>query len=401
MKMRNVSTVILVFLVYSLAILPLLSIVRVSYAAPPRIYLDPLTNTFYTNVTRIGDRFNVTVWLQDAFNVAGVQIFIEFSESMVNVTRWFEPKSDPQYIFKTRTTSALPTPPSDVNYNRTGAGKASIKLAVSLFPPPPNQPSFNGTGKVCIIEFKVTALPSPGGILTSTLHIDFPDTFLLDASGVEVPSVIKENGFLNFIYVYPPSRIRLDSPTYIYNTTSVGHLFNVTIWLENATNVAGVQIYLEFDDRIINITRWFEPNNDTQYIFYGKETSALPPPSIPNYRNLETGKASVMASVNLFPTPPQQPTFNGTGKVCIFEFNMTNSNAPVGSILSLHSSGATGGTYLLDGNGVEIPNVTLVDSSYEYIPEFTPLFALTVLMALSALVSLFGRRRSKELLRRI
>jgi hypothetical protein len=107
-----------------------------------------------------------------------------------------------------------------------------------------------------------------------------------------------------------------------------------------------------------------------------------------------------MASVNLFPTPPQQPTFNGTGKVCIFEFNITSSTLG-SSILSLHSSGAPGGTYLLDGNGVEIPNVTLVDSSYAYIPEFTPLFALTVLMALSALVSLFGRRRSKELLRRI
>lgn len=392
-NMKKVYTVLFVMLLaWSITLTPLTFLIRSSYAlSVPRIRLDPSESTFYANETNIGHRFNVTVWVENVTNLAGAQIFMHFSDSIVNVSRWFEPKSDPQYIFHGRSTSALPSPPNDAAFNRTGPETASVKVTVLLFPPPPDQPSFNGSGKICVLELKIVAKPSASGLLTSILRINRTDTFLLDSEGDEIPNVVKEDGAFTYVM---PTRVYVEPPTNVFyaDMTGLGHRFNVTVWVTNVTNLLGAQIHMEFNDTMVNCTRWFEPKNDTEYVFYGRETTALPTPPDPKYLHMGPGKGRVLVSLNPFPLEP--PYFSGKGKLCILEFNITSANQAMSCPLSLHNSNTTDPkrTYLLDGNGAEIPIEILEDGSYTFIPELAPFVALSLLMA-SATVVLWFRKR--------
>jgi hypothetical protein len=159
----------------------------------PRIYLEPSNNIYTTDTAYVGFQFNITVWVENAVNIGGVQIYLEFNDDILRVTRWFEPKTDPQYIFYGRSTSALPTPP-DPGYVHVSSGTGYVETSISLFPP--NPPYFTGNGKICIYEFNVTAVPPTPGKYTSNLIIDTIDTYLLDGeTGDEVQGVIKENGY--------------------------------------------------------------------------------------------------------------------------------------------------------------------------------------------------------------
>jgi len=201
------------------------------------------------------------------------------------------------------------------------------------------------------------------------------------------------------------ARISIDpTPKTIAEGTPIYTLFTVTVWVADVTALAGAQIHLEFKRTILKMTQWYEPTSDTQYVFYGRTTSALPPPPEFSYRNLtgstEIGIAEI--SINLLPTPPEQPSFNGTGKICIFEFNITATPPPMlTSILSLHSSPGSGGyTFLLDPDINEIP-VTLQDGLYQFIPEFAPLLALSVLTVSTAAILLLRRKRLIQKLDRV
>ena len=164
-------------------------------AATTRIYLDPSINVFDATTTNAGTKFNVTVMVQDAPDVAAWNFYMEFNDTILRVTRWFEPKNDPQYIFAGKTTSALPPPP-DPGYVHlpAGGGKGIVQVAASLFPTPPAQTPASGSGKVCIFEFNITAVPTaPGTKLTSNLRINTADTYFLDPDGNEVDAT-KEDG---------------------------------------------------------------------------------------------------------------------------------------------------------------------------------------------------------------
>jgi hypothetical protein len=67
-----------------------------------------------------------------------------------------------------------------------GPSLARTLIAVSLFPPPPDQPSFTGSGKICIFEIEITAAPPPGGLLSCALHINTANTYLLDSNINEI-----------------------------------------------------------------------------------------------------------------------------------------------------------------------------------------------------------------------
>lgn len=386
--MRKNYAFIIIISIICASLLPLVSLVKVSYALPgARIHVDPPSNTFYSNSTEIGHRFNVTVWAENVTNSGGAQIYMDFNDTFINVTRWFEPKNDPQYLFQGRDTMALPTPPNDVNYLHVGVGKGRVLVSVSPFPA--NPPWINGSGKICIFEIEITAAPFVTNQLTSTLHIDTTDTFVIDGiSGLESLGTTREDG--TYTYVLTP-RLYLSPSENVFdaNTTSVGHRFDVTVWVENVTGLAAAQIYLEFNDTMINATRWFEPKNDTDYIFYGKTTSSASDDT--SYIHLAYGKARVMVTIFLFPTPPAQPTVSGSGKICTFEFNVT-SPPPQNCILSLHNLTDIGQTYLLDDSGAEIPGLKLEDGSYSFIPEFTSVLALPLLMGSTAVIFLLRKR---------
>jgi hypothetical protein len=162
-------------------------------AATTRIYVTPQNNIYTIDTAGVGTKFNVTIWVENAPNVGGAQANVEFNDTILRVTRWFEPRNDPQYIFYGRTTSALPSPP-DPGYLHLGPNRGRVLISVSLFPP--NPPYFTGNGIICIFEFNITKVPTDPGKFTSALTINAGETFLLDGdTGNEVPGVVKTNGY--------------------------------------------------------------------------------------------------------------------------------------------------------------------------------------------------------------
>jgi len=161
-------------------------------AASTAIYLEP-SNSIYTNSTaNVGTLFNVSVLVSDAPDLGGVQVYMEFNDSQINVTRWIEPTFNSSYIFNGTTTSALPTPP-DPGYKHISAGKARVLVAVNRFPP---QAPWGHSGLICIFEFNITAVPTtPGTMLNCSLNINSTKTFLLDPTGSEVANVVEQNGY--------------------------------------------------------------------------------------------------------------------------------------------------------------------------------------------------------------
>jgi hypothetical protein len=162
-------------------------------AATARIYMTPQNNIYTVDTAGVGTKFNVTIWVENAVNIGGAQVYLEFNDTILRVTRWFEPRTDPQYVFNGKTTSALPTPP-DPGYTHLGTNRGRALISVSMFPP--NPPFFNGNGKICIFEFNITKVPTDPGKFTSALIINTGDTYLLDGdTGDEVPGVLKTNGY--------------------------------------------------------------------------------------------------------------------------------------------------------------------------------------------------------------
>lgn len=122
----------------------------------------------------------------------------------LQVTRWFEPTWDLQYFFYGSGTSANPTPP-DPGYMHISLGRGRILVAANLFPTPPAQQPRSGSGKLCILEFNITALPPNWGVLSSALKISMGDTYILDPIGQEVEGLIKEDGSCAVTWVAPSS----------------------------------------------------------------------------------------------------------------------------------------------------------------------------------------------------
>jgi len=210
------------------------STIHVNTLNSTRIFLDPNNYIFDAAGVSIGYRFNVTVKVEDATNLAGWQVCLRYNDTIINVTRWFEPTWDPTYVFYGRMTSAFPQPP-EVGYMHEGLDIGVAKVAGMLFPP--DQPPFYGSGKLCIIEFEVRAIPPPEAELSCDLVMDSGDTFLIDFYGYEIPDVQKDNGYYALVWGGPSpppgiyvigTAVLADMPpgsgtvlTFLWNTTGV------------------------------------------------------------------------------------------------------------------------------------------------------------------------------------
>jgi len=145
------------------------------YVDPSKIVLDPATNG------TIGTLFNVTVWVTGMDDMKTWQLKMSFNHSFINVTRWFEPTWNSDYVFHGKTTLPVPAPP-DVRYEYVNETSGWVGVGSALFPAPSPGGGFTGDGLLCIIEFNVTATPPEGEIYTTTLYMNYPtDTFWIKA----------------------------------------------------------------------------------------------------------------------------------------------------------------------------------------------------------------------------
>ncbi|MGQ9624692.1 MAG: hypothetical protein ACUVT9_04905, partial [Candidatus Bathycorpusculaceae bacterium] len=174
------------------------------------------------------------------------------------------------------------------------------------------------------------------------------------------------------------------------NTTSIGHLFNVTVICENVTvDLGGAQIYMEFNDSIINATRWWYVP-EAQGGFMPEPVTALPTPPDPSYFHLGTGRGRIQIAVMKGGLPPSAP-WGHDGKIAIIEFNVTA--VPTDGALTTALTINHTDTYLLDQGGSEIPGVIKEDGSYTIIPEFGSLIAITTLAVITTLTALIKKKK--------
>jgi len=373
--MKNIYAILLATLITcSIVFSPLTSVIHVGYALPgPRIYLDPSANTFYSNVTDVGDRFNVTVWVENVTNVGGAQVYMDFDDSIVNVTRWFEPTSDPQYIFYGRSTSALPTPPNDVSYIHIGPGNGSVLISVSLFPP--NPPYFTGTGKICTFELALTAAAPVDGQLTSRLRIDSTNTFLLDGdSGLEIP-VTKEDGSYTYIYVRPPpplGHMWLEASPSSYEAVKE-RPFNVTIGIFNVSAsdmLIGIQFTVNYNSSWLDAVAIYQGPfmNNSVWAPYGTFASFYSEPNKSVYGEIILPNATGEWDMTEWP--------EGNGTVAIITF-LPQQHAVIDANWTFNIDvDPLFGEYFLDKNGEYLSYLPATDCAYTYNPLSLPTLAV-------------------------
>jgi hypothetical protein len=136
---------------------------------PPQVVYDSVNGT-------IGTLFNITVTVTGMDDMKTWQVKMAFNDSIINVTRWYEPTTNPAYVFYGKGTLPVPAPPG-VRYQSGWVGIGS-----ALFPAPAVGGGFTGAGLLCTLTFNITATPPPGQTYTCDFNVTYPnDTFWIKA----------------------------------------------------------------------------------------------------------------------------------------------------------------------------------------------------------------------------
>jgi thermitase len=172
-----------------------------------RIYFDPSYCTLDAANVSVGDRFNVTLMVKNVEDLTGWQVRMFYDDSIINVTRWFEPTWDPEYVFYGSSTMPSPSPPTYVynHWGPEGSRNGSALVFSGLLPFPPEQPSFTGIGKLCIFEFEVKAIPPSNQSYSCDLSVDNVDTICFDSEAAWSRFDVYENGNYWLGFGLPPT----------------------------------------------------------------------------------------------------------------------------------------------------------------------------------------------------
>ena len=99
------------------------------------------------------------------------------------------------------------------------------------------------------------------------------------------------------------------------NTTLLGTCFNVTVYIYNVTDLQTFQVCFKYNSTVLNATRAWMPENDTEYVFYGESSESFGP--FFYYDDLMYG-TSVLVGGSILGAHG----FDGTGLVTIIEFEI-------------------------------------------------------------------------------
>jgi hypothetical protein len=153
----------------------------------PTATVNPSQVVYDTTNGTIGTLFNVTVTAANVLDMVAWQVKMSYNSSMINVTRWYEPKWDSTYVFDGSGTLPVPAPPK-VQYKVESGDTVSAGVGTSLFPLPDPGGGFNGGGLLCIFTVNITAHPPPGQTYRCDFNINYPNaTFYLNSSKPENP----------------------------------------------------------------------------------------------------------------------------------------------------------------------------------------------------------------------
>jgi len=132
------------------------------------------------------------------------------------------------------------------------------------------------------------------------------------------------------------------------NVTSVGHKFNATVWVYNATDLYAYQVYLMYNTTLLNATNAWRPINDPQWVFDGRTTVFG---NVDPEEGVKVGFDFVQVGDVILGT---ESTFNGTGILAIVEFEILLAPLELRTLecnLAIDNSD----TYVLNSDLGEIP----------------------------------------------
>ena len=181
-------------------------------------------------------------------------------------------------------------------------------------------------------------------LLTDVLAFSVNMNLVKKAYSAEFPPIVQ-------VYMIPQD-IKL-----CIQTSPLHSRFNVTLWVSDVSNLMGWQIAVIYDSAILSCTGAWQTKSDPEYVFYDRITWT----SIPSFW---PGKAVIGDN----PNPALPPTFNGTGKLCIFEFEIVEEPSD-GTVLSCVLDIDNVDSFILDSEIDIIPRFTR-NGSYECYPPF-------------------------------
>ena len=176
-------TMILTVLI--VALIPILMPTRANAAANTRLKILPVQNTFYANTTSPGDTFVVNATVDNVTELKNWEIKLTWDPTVLNFTNATRP-ADHVFAGTVLAGNTLIAPAPIIE---TGAVTWGCTYLVS------NPWTFNGTGTLCQITFKIltpTALPATCSL---TLVNPISDTFLLDGLMHDIPFDIEQGYF--------------------------------------------------------------------------------------------------------------------------------------------------------------------------------------------------------------
>jgi len=270
--------------------------------------INPFTGdenfVFYSNMTPIGTRFNATVWVYDVTSLFAHQVKLAVDDSLLNITNAWIPRTDPSYVFY-----GLPTMPvGPTFYDTESDGKyESVLVGDTIL----GTGSFNGTGLLAIVEMEIIYAPETGEE-TSDLNINNVDTFLLDSSLSDIPS-IKIDGLYRIMGApappIPSANLYLNPSTISDPSLTPGKSLAINVEIANATDIYALKLKLSYDPTIIII------NNVSSGGFLPEESYLI---TIDNI----AGILDVSSQL----TPPETPK-SGSGILLAVYFDVTGIGA--------------------------------------------------------------------------
>ncbi|MDH7563915.1 MAG: hypothetical protein QHH24_03400 [Candidatus Bathyarchaeota archaeon] len=254
MKTKLLATAIVTMLVLgAFAVLP------PAFAAR-RIYLVPSTISYTTSTMPGSGLFTVSVWVETDTDLGGVQVYMEFDDSIINATRFISESGNPSFFMpQPPPASELPAPP-DPGYQHLGPNKGRVQVAVSKGGLPPNAP-WGHSGIFGTFEFEITALPQKSETLTCALHLNTSSTYFLDPTSGEVPGVSKEDGSYTLIWAPPTTNpyFAVDPASKVFGPdppSAIGQAFDETIMLKNldaAWGITAASCRLTYNSTVIDV----------------------------------------------------------------------------------------------------------------------------------------------------
>jgi len=161
------------------------------------MWIEPSELSFYTNTTYVGQKFNVTLWVNLTVDSYSWQFHLEFNTTQLNATRSAYTAGTPpgsMSDWATHRTGGTTVPVVPNIDNVVGFVEYGESCSGAYYVPGPV------VGSLAWVEFEILTEPMEG-TLTSQFDIDNIDTFFLN---FDLDDILFTKYFANYSYTFAP-----------------------------------------------------------------------------------------------------------------------------------------------------------------------------------------------------